>query len=362
MTDSKPARVRVTLLGEGPGADAWARAYRGADGVDLERLDAADESELARIAPGETSALVVGADVPELAAVTKRALLARRHVFVAGPVALASKQITAIDDLARARGRIAMFDAGDTGDERFAFVRRMVAGPHALWRPRYIRSLRAGGEPQLSLDQAAIADIHALLSLAGMAPSRVSALAPRLDDETGAGGIVTMTIAFDGGPAARIDVSLAEPRPAHEITLVCDGRTIVLDTFDLRAPLQILASARHSGPSAGVNWAETVSEHPVSGTHDRLALAAGAFLTAVRTRDAAAGNAASLATAAATWEGARASMAQGGEWVSCGRGSPSVRPELHLIKGGGRGGEALHAPALTLVPREAAVPDPPRSA
>lgn len=355
-------RVHVTLLGEGAEADAWARTFRGAEGVDLERLDAADETTLARIAPSDATALAVCADVADLASVVRRALLARRHVFVAGAAALASKHLTAIDELARARSRIVMFDAGGAGDERFAFVRRMVAGPHALWRPRYIRSLRAGGEAHLTLDQAAIADIHALLSLAGAGPARVSALAPRIDDETGAGGIVAMTVVLDGGPVARIDISLAEPRPAHEITVVCDGRTIALDAYDLRAPLQILASARHSGPATGANWAETVSEHPVAPAHDRAADAAEAFLTAVRAGDASVSNVASVAVAAATWEAARASMAQGGEWVACGRTSVSLRPELQLIKGGGRGGDALHAPTLTLVPRQAAVPDPPRSA
>lgn len=360
---AEETRLRITMLGDSAAADAWARALRGVEGVEVARAAAADDALLGGLVPPEGAAIAVTADVPDLAGIIKRALMARRHVFVARPVALAPKQLTAIDELARARERIAMFDTGDLADERLAFVRRMIAGPHALWRPRYMRSLRAG-ESEHSIDQLAIADVHLLLSVCGIAPSRVTALSPRFDDETGSGGIVTMTLAFDGGPAARIDISLVEPRPAHELTLVCDGRTIALDAFDLRAPLQILAGARHSAPASGGAWAETVSEHPLPASGGRMALAADAFVAAVRGGDAAAGNAAPLALAAGVWEAARASMAQGGEWVPCGRAAaPGLRPELHLIKGGGRGGEALHAPELTLVPRQAyAAPDPPRSA
>ena len=88
-----------------------------------------------------------------------------------------------------------------------------------------------------------------MLALAGGMPSRVSAFAPRVDDETGAADAAMVTLSFDGGSVAQLDVSLVEPMLRQEIAIACDGRTIVLDALDQRAPLQIRAAARHRGPA-----------------------------------------------------------------------------------------------------------------
>ena len=88
-----------------------------------------------------------------------------------------------------------------------------TGGPQPLWRPRYIRALRTGGADAASLDEAAVAEIAAVLAIVGGTPSRVSGFAPRVDDESGAADVAMLTVVFEGGPLARIDVSLVEPWP-----------------------------------------------------------------------------------------------------------------------------------------------------
>jgi hypothetical protein len=171
-----------------------------------------------------------------------------------------------------------------------------------------------------------------------------------------------VTLSFDGGSVAGLDISLVEPMLRQEITIACDGRTIVLDALDQRAPLQIQAAARHRGPRTAGQWAETVSEHPLGDAGDRVARAAEAFVAAVRSGDASKTNAAEMADAALVWETARASMTRGGELLPLsadGAHPEARRPVLQLIHGGGRRSDDRPAPELTLVARGA---QPPQSA
>jgi hypothetical protein len=158
-----------------------------------------------------------------------------------------------------------------------------------------------------------------------------------------------LTMTFDGGPVATVDVSLVEPSPRREITIACDGRTVVLDALDARAPLQIQAAGRHGGPQTGRPWSEVVSEHPAA-IADRGVAVADAFVSAVRSRDVAAINAREIAVAASVWEAARESIARGGEMRPLADQEGTRRPELQVIHGGGRSGPAA-SPDLTLIRR-----------
>ncbi len=288
------APMTIALTGTGPGADAWARALRGVDGVEIERLSAPlDESLADAFTEDDVAAVAFAAPTTDLTRDVKRALLAGRHVFVAAPVAMRAGELVALEALAKRRQRLLLFDTPALADERIAFIRKMTGGPQPLWRPRYLRALRTGTDGDASLDEAAIAEVAAVLAVVGGAPARVSAFAPRVDDESGAAGVAMLTVAFEGGPLARIDISLVEPWPRREMAIVCDGRTVVLDALDARAPLQIHAANRHRGPEAG-GWAETVSEHPVCDVEDRAARVASSFVSAARARDASAGNALDL--------------------------------------------------------------------
>jgi predicted dehydrogenase len=285
--------------------------------------------------------------------------MAQRHVFVALPVAITERQLLSLDDAARRRSRTLIFDTPSFGDERLAFVRKMTAGPTALWQARYVRSLRTGTSTA-SLDELAIAEIATMLSLFDEPPARVSAISPRIESELSAPDAVMLTISFASGAVARLDISTAEPAARHEITIACAGRTIVIDALDSRRPLQIQSAGGHGGPMRG-QWAETVSEHPSAETPDRLSAAAAAFVAATRSGAAEATNAAMVAGAASVWEHARRSIAADGDPQSLVAQdvTRSMRPELQLIRGRGRTSERSSA-SLTLV--ECAEESPPRTA
>ncbi len=351
---SAPLTIALATGGDdAAGSAKWPRALRGADGVTLATLEATADDELLREAvAGAADAIVIAGGLADLPSAIKRAVLAGLHVLVTSAPSLTSKQYAAIDEVARRRSRIVLFDVPGFADERAAFVRKMTLGDHALWQPRYIRSTRTGDDGTgRTLDELAIADLALVLSLAGGVPTRVSAVAPRADDESGAAGVALMTLIYESGFAARVDVSLAEPLLRHEVAVACEGRTLLLDAFDMRAPLQIQASARHGGPQPGGNWAETTTEHPLPDRADRIDRAADAFAAGVRARDASLGNAAALAQAALVWETARASIARSGELVALDAESAaeSERPALRLIVGGGRTASDQPPPELKLV-------------
>ncbi|MDE3094940.1 MAG: hypothetical protein KGK07_02945 [Chloroflexota bacterium] len=345
-----PRPITLTLAGTGPEAHRWARALRGIEGVTLDRIAPGDEEFLAGLSRGDVDGFVFVPPVADLAGAIRRAVIAGRHVFVAGAPALISKQIMALDELSRRRGRAIVFDGGTLGDEQIQFVRKMTSGANPLWRPRYLRALRTGFAGDATLDALAIADIGRVLAIAGGLPSAVSALTPRVDDENGVADVALLTLWFDGGPVARIDISLVEPALRHELVVGCDARTIVLRPLDREAPLLIQASGRHRGPKYAGQWAETVSEHPVDQVQDRAAAAAEVFVTAVRADDATATNAGDVARAALVWERARASMSQDGEQVGVAERVAS-RPAFEVIEGGGHTSEGHAAPRLTVVAR-----------
>jgi predicted dehydrogenase len=340
--------VTIALIGSGVPAERWRRALRGVDAVDVTATPATpDDALLDACSNPAVEAVAVAAPVPDLPGAVRRALLAGRHVFVAMPAALSSKQLAALGDTARRRDCVLLFDWPGLGDDRFAFARKMMAGPNALWRPRYVRSLRTGSCERQALDELAMADIAVVSSLVDEGGAAVSAVAPRIDDEEAGGQAAMLTLAFDTGAVARIDVSLLEPMLRHEVIVACDGRTVTIDPLDARAPLQVMAAGRHAMPRAG-QWSETIIEHPSDGGRERTAVAAASFVTGVRSRDREAGNAREMAAASRVWEAARASMARGGEMVRV-AGDDAGRPTLRAIEGGGQTTDAPAPPALTVV-------------
>jgi predicted dehydrogenase len=347
MMDARPTTIAVA--GAGVEAEQAARTLRGVELTDVTRFSgASDEELLEQLSRDDLDAIAFVTPATDLAGAVRRALMANRHVLVIGPAALSAKQLVSLDDLARRRSRVVFIDAGYACDERLAFVRKMTAPSAALWRPRYVRAMRSANKRH-GLDDLAIAEIACVLSIMGGAPSHVSAVAPRIDDETGHSDAAMLTMTFDGGPVATVHVSLVEPMPRRETVIACDGRTIVMDGFDVRAPLQIQATGRHRGPQAGRAWSETISEYPASPSFDREASVAATFIAAVRARDVGASNVRDMALAAATWECARGSMARGGELHRLPSDAASDRPELQVIVGGGNASDARETPSLTVV-------------
>jgi predicted dehydrogenase len=339
----------------GSAFEPWARALRGIEGVSVEPV-AGDDGLNDPLSREDVDAMVFAGAPGDAVSAIKRALMANRHVFVAGTPAIATKQLLSLDAVARRRNRVLMIDTGALGDERVDFVRKMVSGPQPLWRPRYVRSLRTGAADTQTLDEVAISNIGFVLNVSGATPARVSALSPRIDDADGHGGVALMTLVLEGGAVARIDVSLVEPQARHEVAIACDGRTVLLDAFDARAPLQI-QSERASRQGA---WSETVTEHPASEPIDSICGAAEAFVTAVRARDVNASNVRAMAQATSVWESARESMANGGAMIEIGERAAERRPALKLIVGGGHVDDSYPAPELRVVSSKPPVrPEPP---
>ena len=145
-------------------------------------------------------------------------------------------------------------------------------------------------------------------------PARVSAFAPRVDDESGAAGRRDAHAGVRrraGGPHRRQPGRAAGC--ASEIAVACDGRTIVLDALDARAPLQIHAANRHHGPEAGGLGRDRERAPGVRGRATAPRGVASSFVSAARARDASAATQPSSRPRPRVWEKARESMARGGE-------------------------------------------------
>lgn len=354
---STPAATSATGVAVmGPDSERWARALRGIENVTATR--APDTDLMSMLARDDINAVAFVGSTSDLAAAIKRALLSNRHVLVAGTPAISAKQLLALDAQARRRSRVLMFGTGTLGDDRVDFVRKMVSGPQALWRARYVRSLRTGAGDSQSIDELAIADIGFVLSVCGETPARVSAVSPRGAEESGASDIAIMTLIFESGAVARIDVSLVEPEPRHEVALACDGRTVLFDAFNARAPLQIQSASRHRTPKMG-NWEETVTEHPGVEPTEQAVRVGSSFIAAVRARDVSASNVRAVALATSVWESARESIAATGAMIDIGGRGQEQRPRLKLIVGGGHIDESYPAPHLEIVSRRNVGPQEP---
>lgn len=343
--DATGAPVSVLVAGAGAEAAGVARAFRGTEGVAVTVATAGTPEAIAQaITASDVSLVAIVPPADDLHVIVRRALVRRCDVVICGPAGLSPQQALALDDIARRRERMLMFDAPQLADPRWTFARKMTAGARAMWSPRFIRSLRTGTESRASVDEAGIYDVQGVLAIAGTLPATVSAVAP-------SPSLMSVTMSFGDGRAARVEVSLEEQPRRREIAVVCDGRSIVIDDYDARSPLQVHAAVR--GERARMS--EPLLEHGEASGEGRLQRFAAMVADAVRSRDASAANARDIAEAALVWQTARASAARGGEALSLPATSPLVhpgRPELRLIRGGGRpdARDQEHAaPALRLV-------------
>ncbi len=343
----------IALAGSGDNADHWAKVLRGCEGVQLERLSADADGLLESLSRPGIHAIAFAASTGDLAGAVRRSVLAGRHVLIAGGAALTSKQLLALADLSSRRGRSIVIEDGVVADDQLAFVQKMTSGANPLWRPRSQRALSTGCGADARLDEVATAEIGRVLAVAGGLPSSIAAWSPRIDDESGAAEAVMMTLRFDGGLVARVDVSLVEAAVRRELVIACDARTIVLQPLNREASLLIQAGGRHRGPKRPGPWAETVSEHPVGDRPDRASAVAEFFVDAIRSGRPATTNAEEAARGALTWERARASIARDGEPIAVSPSSQFAgRPNLEVIEGGGHTCAAQEAPRLTLVARQ----------
>jgi hypothetical protein len=345
--------VVVAVLGDDLESLPLIRAFRGCGEVAAVPYEASDAGLLEALARADVAVIAFATGQKDLVGSIKRSVMAGRHVFCAVAPVFESRRYHEIDQLSRRRRRVTFFDTGFAGDDRVAFLRKMVASPHAMWTPRHVRSLHAGMSSLRSRDETALAEIALACELMGAQGARISAMAPYISGHPPS-DFVTITLVFADGGIARIDVAADEAPERRETVISCDGRTVVLDAYDASAPIQVHTTGTQRAPRPSAAWHETVSEHPPFEAHDRLAAVTSGFVAAIRASDAGFGNGAALAGPAAAWESARASMAEGGVVLPITTGAAARKPELRLIKGLGRGGGGA-SPALAIV--EADPPD-----
>jgi len=338
------ARIVRIAIADDRRHSEWARALESVAGVHLE-VAPADSAELAvLLAHNDIDALVVTHAPGDAAALIANALDAGKHVLVAAPPLFTARQARALHRLAIERDRMLLFACGGIGDARLAFVRRMVAGVNALWRPRYLRLLDTGGERPLH--EAACDDIAIVLSLMGARPATVSAVAPRVDDENGGPDTLMLALAYAAGPVARIDISGLEATPRREVVLACETRTVVVDALDERTPLQVLAVSRRAGPGG---WRETVREYDGALSGSRTQALAELFVDAISRGNEGISNARLVIDAAEVWEAARSSAASGGQPIALDAEALDRRSAFHVIAGRATMASPRRTPALRVI-------------
>ena len=353
----------IAVVGAGDLAQSWSRALRSVDGTEIRRfLSASDENLIAALTDQEVAAAVFALRDGDASAAAKHAILSRCHVLVAGGLGLGSRQLLALDELARGRGATFVFDASGYADDAVAFARRMMRGETPIWRSKYVRAHRNSSVAS-SLDHLALIALGRVLALCEGLPEKVSALATRTGDETGTAESATIALGFEGGFLARLDVSLVEAQERDELTIVCEGRTVAMNASHNEPRLSV-CSTSHADRNAP--RALTI-EHPPVSDSDPVLASAEAFVTSVR-EGARESNAREMAAATLVWEIARDSMASGGDPLPLPVNHPlssRQRPALHVIEGGGQPSAEVARPRLRLVQggRSAVEEnDPPRSA
>ncbi len=317
----------LAVVGAGDLAQSWARALRSIDGIEIRRfLTASDEDLHIALTEQEVDAVVFALRDGDASAAAKTAILSRCHVLVAGSLGLGSRQLLSLDELARGRNATLVFDACGYADEAVAFARRMMRGEVPVWRSKYVRAFQ-NSPAAVSIDQLALTALGRVLALCDGLPEKVSALAIRTEDETGAAEAATIALGFEGGFLVRLDISLVEAEPRDDLIIACQGRTVALD-------------GQHE-PNLGVITAPhpraLTIEHPLASSGDPVVASAEAFVASIR-EGARESNAREMAAATLVWEVARDSMASGGDPLPLPINHPlstRQRPTLHVIEGGG---------------------------
>lgn len=187
------------------------------------------------LADPDVDAVVAAVPPPDCEAIVRGAVQAGKPVLVSGVGGFAAGEPGWPADLAARGGRVAFVAPLVTG-EGFRLLRAQ-AGPHVLER-RYLRVHRSepasgAAAPLALLTEEALA----LWRLLGALPEQASATAA--GDDTDGGQALFATFRYRGGLLAVIDITTMEPGPARRVTLVGEGRTVVLDEHRPGSPITV---------------------------------------------------------------------------------------------------------------------------
>jgi predicted dehydrogenase len=252
------AAIGVGVVGAGPWGLNLARAFARARGARLVAIADLDGERLARagaahadvlltneldrlLATAGVDAVAVAVDSPRHEVVSRRALLAGRHVLVEKPMALSVAAGEALVELA-ARERLVLMVGHvllhHPGIER---ARALIAAGE-LGRILYLQATRVGFGTVRPAESAwwsvAPHDVAVALDLLGAVPATVSA--------TGAGylqadapDVAFGTLRFDDGRLAQLHVSWLAPEKRRALTIVGSRKMLTFDETDRERPLRL---------------------------------------------------------------------------------------------------------------------------
>jgi predicted dehydrogenase len=341
--------VEIGLVGEGPLAAAYSSALTHCCGAAPPCGDAD-----ALLQEPSLDAVVV-ADEANGFSLARGALLAGKHVLVAGGGLPSSRHVRALQVIAQSRSLLLLF-----GEERLlsppvGFLRRMLADRDGLWQPLYLRGLsvsQAERHRVAGIAALAVENLALCLHILDRPVTLVSAVA---HCPAGPPLAASIDVTFAGGIAVGLQVSVAEAWDVRQLVVALVDRTVFFDEQDARTPLRFISrasgrgSCRLQGVAGGADAGRPQSNDPVRQQCQR-------FVEAVARGDVSGGNAAFWARVAALWEAAERSMAEGGMPAAVESeidGDDEARrlaPRLRLVRSGGeRQDSSLPKPTLTLV-------------
>lgn len=353
--------LRVLVTGSGDSARSWEDAMRGVGAAHVTR-GAWASADFGDVETDEAyDAIVFAGSQRDLGAAIRRAILSHKHLLCTRPLA-DSRQLMQLEELARSRNLVFLFDAAGLGDPRARFVRRATQKDHPLRRMLYATASVTARDATEADDRTLRSIARAMAVREGL-PVHVSCHAVR-DDATRDGGPIFMSglACFDDGFVLRIDVSRIEVERRDRLVLGTEARTLVLDG---EAALRVQSAMRPAEGEAVGGLREERMPEPETTHEERVA---AQFVQAVRDGHFQS-NAREMAAASLVWETMQASMRADGELTALPSVHPLVakaRPSLQVIEGGGHTVEA-GSPRLRVVAggrRDdyVAPTEPPRSA
>lgn len=318
--------IRIALLGFGRWGRNYARVLADLPGARLAAV--ADPDAEAAIARPDIDAVVIATPASTHHALARRALLARKHVLVEKPLALAAKGADEIAALARAGGLIALVGHTFLYHPGIAAMKALLEEP-PTGALRYIAARRVNLGP-VRADVSALWDLAAhdvaiASHLAGAEPLRVSAVDGRwLDPQRSDAAFLTLS--YPRGVRAQIHVSWIDATKVREVVAVAAARRIVFDDLAPEAKLRVYENAAdpRAWPGGGLPAAGGWTP-PVPREEPLRALCAH-FVRAIEGREPPRTPAEQGARVVRVLEAAERSIARGGSPVVVAKGTGAPEP------------------------------------
>jgi predicted dehydrogenase len=204
----------------------------------------------------EVEAVVIATPVPTHAELSKRAILAGKHVFVEKPMALTAAEAEELVELAAERGRVLMpghlllyhpgvrmlkeiVDAGDLGDVLYVYGNRQNLG---TIRPE-----------ENALGSLGVHDLSVILLLLGENPSEVWARGESFLKE-GVEDVVFCYLRFPSGKIAHMHLSWLDPHKMRRMTVVGSRKMAVFDDMELDRKVTVYDSAAEQSLGTYGEW------------------------------------------------------------------------------------------------------------